>query len=237
MTKRQDSKGLHCSNGSQGEKPDRFARGRKRMLTYDLMGRDITAPSVLKVMEEVQRQDFVPAAYQAQAYDDGPLPIGLGQTISQPYIVALMTQELHVNKDCEVLEIGTGSGYQTAVLCRLAKKVYTIERLAQLSESAQTVLKGLGIGNVEFHVGDGSCGWPQPRTFDRVMITASVPNLPQPVAEQLAEGGIIVAPIGYGGVQQLMAFEKKGQKLIEKMLCGCRFVKLIGEHAFDETED
>ncbi|UCF44098.1 MAG: protein-L-isoaspartate(D-aspartate) O-methyltransferase, partial [Planctomycetota bacterium] len=209
----------------------------ERMLTYDLMGRDITDPSVLRVMGEIQRQDFVPAAYEAQAYDDGPLPIGLGQTISQPYIVALMTQELHLNHDCEVLEIGTGSGYQTAVLSRLAKKVYTIERLAQLSESAQTVLKGLGIMNVEFHVGDGSCGWPQPRTFDRVMITAGVPNLPQPVTEQLAEGGIIVAPLGYGGVQQLMAFEKKGQKLIEKMLCGCRFVKLIGEHAFDETED
>jgi protein-L-isoaspartate(D-aspartate) O-methyltransferase len=201
------------------------------------MGRDITNPSVLKVMEEVQRQDFVPAAYQAQAYDDGPLPIGLNQTISQPYIVALMTQELHVNEDCEVLEIGTGSGYQTAVLCRLAKKVYTIERLAQLSESAQAIFKRLGISNVEFYVGDGSCGWPQAHTFDRIMITASVPNLPQPVVEQLAEGGVIVAPIGYGGVQQLMVFEKKGQKLIERMLCGCRFVKLIGEHAFDETED
>jgi protein-L-isoaspartate(D-aspartate) O-methyltransferase len=207
------------------------------MLTYDLMGRDITDHSVLRVMEEIQRQDFVPAAYQTQAYDDGPLPIGLGQTISQPYIVALMTQELRVGKDSEVLEIGTGSGYQTAVLCRLVKKVYTVERFAQLSESAQAVLSRLGITNVEFHVGDGSCGWPQHRTFDRVMITASVPNLPQPVVEQLAEGGIIVAPLGYGGVQQLMAFEKKGQRLIEKMLCGCRFVKLIGEHAFDETED
>ncbi len=237
MTERQDSKGPHSSESSQGEKPDRFVRARKRMLTYDLMGRDITDPSVLRVMEEVQRQDFVPAPYQTQAYEDGPLPIGLNQTISQPYIVALMTQELHVNEDCEVLEIGTGSGYQTAVLCRLAKKVYTIERLAQLSESAQAVLSRLGITNVEFHVGDGSCGWPQPHAFDRIMITASVPNLPQPVVAQLAEGGVIVAPIGYGGVQQLMAFEKKGQKLIEKMLCGCRFVKLIGEHAFDETED
>jgi len=237
MTERQDSKGLHSSKSSQGEKPDRFARARKRMLTYDLMGRDITDPLVLRVMGEIQRQDFVPPAYQAQAYDDGPLPIGLGQTISQPYIVALMTQELHVNDDREVLEIGTGSGYQTAVLCRLAKKVYTIERLAQLSESAQTVLKRLGIRNVEFHVGDGSCGWPQDHTFDRVMITASVPNLPQPVVEQLTEGGFIVAPLGYGGVQQLMAFEKKGERLIEKMICGCRFVKLLGKYAFDETED
>jgi protein-L-isoaspartate(D-aspartate) O-methyltransferase len=237
MTERQDSKGPHSSKSSQGEKPDRFARARKRMLTYDLMGRDITDPSVLRVMEEIQRQDFVPAAYQAQAYEDGPLPIGLNQTISQPYIVALMTQELHVNEDCEVLEIGTGSGYQTAVLCRLVKKVYTVERFAQLSESAQTILKTLGITNVEFYVGDGSCGWPQDHTFDRVMITASVPNLPQPVMEQLAEGGVIVAPIGYGGVQQLMAFEKKGQRLTERMLCGCRFVKLLGKYAFDETED
>jgi len=214
-----------------------YRLARERMVQDQLVQRGIKDRRVLEAMGKVPRDLFIEEALIGEAYNDHPLPIGHKQTISQPYIVALMTQELHVNEDCEVLEIGTGSGYQTAVLCRLAKKVYTIERLAQLSESAQAVLKGLGIRNVEFHVGDGSCGWPQDHTFDRVMITASVPNLPQPVVEQLTEGGFIVAPLGYGGVQQLMAFEKKGERLIEKMICGCRFVKLLGKYAFDETED
>ncbi|MHC4912661.1 MAG: protein-L-isoaspartate(D-aspartate) O-methyltransferase, partial [Planctomycetota bacterium] len=236
MNNHQNRQGLHSAKSSQGEKPDRFARARQHMLTRDLSGRDITDARILKVMGEIQRQEFVPQAYQAQAYDDGPLPIGLGQTISQPYIVALMTQQLHLAHDCEVLEIGTGSGYQTAVLSRLVKKVYTVERFAQLSESAQEILRRLGITNVEFYIGDGSCGWLHDRLFDRIMITASVPNVPQPLIDQLVEGGFIVAPVGYGGVQQLIAFEKKGQRLIEKMICGCRFVKLLGKYAFDETD-
>jgi protein-L-isoaspartate(D-aspartate) O-methyltransferase len=219
------------------EKKDRFAGVRERMLKWDLAGRDITDPAVLKVMEQVRREEFVPPAYQWQAYADGPLPIGMGQTISQPYIVALMTQELRLNPHCEVLEIGTGSGYQTAVLARLAKKVYTIERFAELSESAQAVLAKLGVKNVEFYIGDGSCGWPQKRTFDRIMVTASVPNVPQPLADQLADGGIIVAPVGAGAVQQLIACEKKKQRLVERVICGCRFVKLLGEYGFDEAED
>jgi protein-L-isoaspartate(D-aspartate) O-methyltransferase len=221
----------------KGEKKDRFVGVRERMLKWDLAGRDITDPAVLKVMEQVRREEFVPRAYQWQAYADGPLPIGMGQTISQPYIVALMTQELRLNPDCEVLEVGTGSGYQTAVLARLVKKVYTIERFAELSESAQAVLAKLGVKNVEFYIGDGSCGWPQKRTFDRIMVTAGVPNVPGPLADQLADGGIIVTPVGAGAVQQLIACEKKKQKLVERVICGCRFVKLFGEYGFDETED
>jgi protein-L-isoaspartate(D-aspartate) O-methyltransferase len=131
------------------ETEDKFAKVRERMLKWDLVGRDITDPDVLKVMSEIRREEFVPESHQSQAYDDGPLPIGMGQTISQPYIVALMTQELRLNADCEVLEIGTGSGYQTAILSKLAKKVYTVERFAELSESAQAVLGQLGVGNVE----------------------------------------------------------------------------------------
>ncbi len=142
------------------ENKDKFGVAREQMLRLDLKGRDITNPDVLKVMAEVQREEFVPESYFSQAYTDGPLPIGMGQTISQPYIVALMTQELRCNRNCEVLEIGTGSGYQTAVLSKLVKKVYTIERSTQLAESAQAVLGRLGISNVEFYVGDGSCGWP-----------------------------------------------------------------------------
>ena len=145
---------------------DKFIEARRRMIDCDLKGRGITEPGVIKVMSEIRREEFVPSSYQSQAYADGPLPIGMGQTISQPFIVALMTQELRLNSYCEILEIGTGSGYQTAILSKLAKKVYTIDRIGQLSESAQSVLGRLGISNVEFYVGDGSCGWPEQRSFD-----------------------------------------------------------------------
>ena len=221
------------------ENQDRFARARQHMLERDLQGRDITDPRVLKVMAEIPREEFIPQSYQSQAYADGPLPIGMGQTVSQPYIVALMTQELLVSRDCEVLEIGTGSGYQTAVLSSLVKKVYTIERFAQLSESAQAVLGRLGISNVEFYVGDGSCGWPEsglPASgyFDRIIITAAVPKVPEPLVKQLANGGLIVAPVGYEAVQQLVVCEKRADKFIERLICGCRFVKLLGEYGFEQ---
>ena len=229
------------------ENKDRFAGAHQQMVSRDLMGRDITNPDVLRVMGEIRREDFVPETYQSQAYADGPLPIGMGQTISQPYIVALMTQELRVNRDCEVLEIGTGSGYQTAVLSKLVEKVYTIERFGQLSESAQAVLGRLGISNVEFYIGDGSCGWPRQRwdpisqrmakwepCFDRIMITAAVPKMPLPLVEQLTEGGLIVAPVGYAGVQGLVVCEKKADKIVERAICDVRFVKLLGEYGFEE---
>jgi protein-L-isoaspartate(D-aspartate) O-methyltransferase len=216
------------------ESKDRFAKSREWMLKRDLMGRDITDPGVLGVMKEVRREEFVPSSYRSQAYFDGPLPVGMGQTISQPYIVALMTQELRLNPNCEVLEIGTGSGYQTAVLSKLAKKVYTIERFAQLSESAQAVLGRLDIGNVEFYIGDGSCGWPQKRSFDRIMITAAVPKIPQVLIDQLSEGGLIVAPVGGSGAQELIVGVKKEGRLTERVVCGVRFVKLIGECAFEQ---
>ncbi|MHC4528862.1 MAG: protein-L-isoaspartate(D-aspartate) O-methyltransferase [Planctomycetota bacterium] len=213
---------------------DRLAKTRERMLRRDLAGRDITDPDVLKAMGEVRREEFVPNDCKSQAYDDNPLPIGLDQTISQPYIVALMTQELRVNRDCEVLEIGTGSGYQTAILSRLAKKVYTIERFEDLARSARAVLDGLGFDNVEFCIGDGSCGWPAERIFDRIMITAAVPKMPQPLVEQLAEGGLLVGPVGGGAVQELVVCEKRLHKMIERIVCSCRFVKLFGEHAFEQ---
>ncbi|UCG47697.1 MAG: protein-L-isoaspartate(D-aspartate) O-methyltransferase [Phycisphaerales bacterium] len=213
---------------------DRFAAARERMLRWHLRGRDITDPRVLAAMAEVPREDFVPPSHLSQAYADGPLPIGAGQTISQPYIVALMTQELRVTGDCEVLEIGTGSGYQTAVLARLAGKVYTIERFAELSQSARAVLAGLGISNVEFHVGDGSCGWPEQRSFDRIMITAAVPQVPSPLTKQIVDGGTIVAPVGSGSVQQLVAFEKTPDQLIGRFICDVRFVRVLGLYGFEE---
>jgi protein-L-isoaspartate(D-aspartate) O-methyltransferase len=203
----------------------KFAKARNRMVNRDLRGRDITDPSLLAIMAEVPREQFLPESYRSLAYNDGPLPIGNDQTISQPYIVALMTQELRINQDCVVLEIGTGSGYQTAVLSRLAKKVYTIERFAELSESARTVLNRLDVDNVEFCVGDGSCGWPASRLppsgfFDRIMITAAVPNIPEPVAGQLVDGGLIIAPVGGTSVQELIVGEKRAGKIVERLICG-----------------
>ena len=218
---------------------DKFSAARQRMLRWDLKGRDITDPRVLSAMMEVPREEFIPESYRMQAYADGPLPIGSNQTISQPYIVALMTQELRVDSEYEVLEIGTGSGYQTAVLSKLVKKVYTIERFSELAESARAVLERLGISNVEFYVGDGSGGWPASRLppsgcFDRIMITAAVPELSKPLAGQLVDGGLIVAPVGGRSVQELVACEKKGDNLIGRVICDVRFVRLIGRHGFEQ---
>ncbi len=205
---------------------------RERMLRHDLRGRDITDPEVLRVMAEIPREEFVPPEDRWRAYANGPLPIGEGQTISQPYIVALMTQVLRVDRDCDVLEVGTGSGYQTAILARLARRVFTIERSPDLSAGAQAVLRKLAIDNVEFRVGDGSLGWPEERTFARITITAAVPGFPPPLVTQLAEAGIMVAPVGGSGGQELAVAEKYHGKLIEKYICGCRFVRLIGEYGF-----
>ncbi len=207
------------------------------MLKYDLKGRGITDHRILKVMAEIPRENFVPVTHRSQSYKDGPLPIGLEQTISQPYIVALMTQELHISKDCIVLEIGTGSGYQTAILSRLAKKVYTIERLEELSQKARAVLVNSGYDNIEFYVGDGSEGWPvsnlpEKGFFDRIMVTASVPTIPKPLINQLAYGGLMVIPVGYSDIQELILFEKREDKIIERNICDVRFVKLFGKYGF-----
>jgi len=228
---------IEVMHGRQGK--DKFSTAKEQMLRWDLKGRDITDPRVLAVMAEVPREEFILPSYRSQAYSDGPLPIGNDQTISQPYIVALMTQELRVDPESEVLEIGTGSGYQTAVLSKLVKKVYTIERFCELADSAQEVLSKLGIGNVEFYVGDGSSGWPASRLppagcFDRIMITAGVPDIPEPLIGQLVNGGLIVAPVGGRGVQGLVACEKKSDKLISRAICDVRFVRLIGKYGFEQ---
>ena len=213
---------------------DKFAKARQYMIDHDLRGRDITDPQVLKVMAEIPREEFVTEKYLPQAYSDGPLPIGCGQTISQPYIVALMTQELKITKDCEVLEIGTGCGYQTAVLAKLARRVYTIERFNQLSEPAQANLGILNITNVEFYIGDGSGGWPKPKKFDRIIVTAALPKIPPPLEEQLADGGRLVAPVGDGFVQRLLLCEKKPVGITESVICDVRFVKILGEYGFEQ---
>jgi protein-L-isoaspartate(D-aspartate) O-methyltransferase len=228
---------IEAMHGRQSK--DKFSTARERMLRWNLRGRDITDPRVLAVMAEVPREEFIAQSYRSQAYGDGPLPIGMDQTISQPYIVALMTQELQVDSECEVLEVGTGSGYQTAVLSKLVKKVYTIERFSDLADSARAVLGKLGISNVEFYVGDGSNGWPASQLpasgyFDRIMITAGVPKIPEPLAGQLVDGGLIVAPVGGRTVQGLVTCEKKADKLITRAICDVRFVRLIGKHGFEQ---
>ena len=219
---------------TEANEKDIFAQHRQEMVRLHLKGRDIMDSAVLKVMGEVQRQNFVPPQDASQAYADSPVPIGLGQTISQPYIVALMTQELRITPSCEVLEIGTGSGYQTAVLAKLAKKVYTIERYEALLQRAMATLSELGIENVEFFLGDGTCGWPGEKKFDRIIITAAVANMPQPLIDQLADGGVAVAPLGPWPVQDLVVIRKKDGKLTRHKICGCRFVRLIGKYGYDE---
>ncbi len=212
----------------------RFGMERAAMVQVQLKGRGISDSRVLEVMGRIPREEFVPVKYIAEAYEDRPLPIGMGQTISQPYIVALMTQELKVDAGCDVLELGTGCGYQAAILAKLAKKVYSVDRLGQLSETAQAVLGRLGIDNVEYFVGDGSKGWYEDRQFDRIMATAALPKLPQVLADQLKDGGRIVAPVGGEFAQDLVLYEKTGDDLRQSVLCGCRFVKLIGKYGFNK---
>jgi protein-L-isoaspartate(D-aspartate) O-methyltransferase len=213
---------------------ERFEYQRQRMVDNQLGRRGIKDQRVLDAMGQIPREAFMAEKYQDRAYDDSPCPIGMGQTISQPYIVALMTEKLNISDDCEVLELGTGCGYQTAVLAKLARRVYTIERHNQLAEAAQANLAGLGIDNVEFCIGDGTKGWPRDRQFDRIIITAAAAKLPGSIIDQLAEDGIIVAPIGQRTSQNLIQFHKRGDELVEKYICGCRFVSLIGDEGFTE---
>jgi protein-L-isoaspartate(D-aspartate) O-methyltransferase len=218
----------------QANEKDKFAAQREAMVLTQLKSRDITNPAVLNAMTQIPREKFILAEYLDEAYYDGPLSIGSGQTISQPYIVALMTQELKIDKNCEVLEIGTGSGYQTAILAKLAKEIYTIERIENLFATAQKTLGDLNILNVRFHIGDGTCGWPEVKQFDRIIITAAAPQMPQPLAEQLKIGGLAVLPLGGEYAQELVTMEKTGDGLKSKSVCGCRFVRLIGKFGYTE---
>lgn len=201
----------------------------QRHLRETLEQRGIIDPRVLDAIQETRRDLFVPEALRYAAYDDDALPIGEGQTISQPYIVALMTEELRLSGVETVLEIGTGSGYQTAILSRLAARVVTIERLERLSQSARRILDELGATNVEYLVGDGTLGNSDRGPYDRVIVTASAPAVPEPLYEQLKPGGRIVAPIGDEQSQELVAVEKTVAGPRVTPLCACRFVKLIGK--------
>lgn len=187
---------------------------------------------VLHAMRTVPRERFVPQSQQDVAYYDGALPIGEGQTISQPFVVAHMTESLRLVDTDKVLEIGTGSGYQTAILSLLVREIYTVERLAWLSEQAQSTLKAIGYQNVFFRVGDGSLGWPQAAPFDAILVTCAAPSVPPPLIEQLADHGRLVVPVGPRGYQDLVLVRKSGTEVIQERLSPVAFVPLIGEHGW-----
>ena len=216
------------------EKVDLYRLARERMVETQIKARGIKDERVLKAMLKVPRHLFVDEALRDQAYGDFPLPIGEGQTISQPYIVALMTEALELKGNERVLEIGTGSGYQTAILAELALWVYTIERFQALLERAKKVLKELGYKNISFKLDDGTLGWKEAAPFDAIIVTAASPDIPLPLVEQLAEGGRMVIPIGDEFSQTLIKGVKKGGKLHTKALEPVRFVKLVGAYGFKE---
>jgi len=216
------------------EKVDLYRLARERMVETQIKARGIKDERVLKAMLKVPRHLFVDEALRDQAYGDFPLPIGEGQTISQPYIVALMTEALELKGNERVLEVGTGSGYQTAILAELALWVYTIERFFTLLERAKKVLTELGYKNISFKLDDGTLGWKEVAPFDAIIVTAASPDIPPPLVEQLSEGGRIVIPVGDEFSQTLIKGVKKGGKLHTKALESVRFVKLVGAYGFKE---
>jgi protein-L-isoaspartate(D-aspartate) O-methyltransferase len=205
---------------------------RKTMVERQIASRGIHDRRVLAAMEEIPRHLFIPPPYDRAAYDDNPLPIGNGQTISQPYIVALMTELLHPKETDRMLEIGAGSGYQAAVLSRLIRHLTTIERISHVATLARANLKAIGITNVAVIEGDGTKGYPANAPYDGIIITAATPEIPKPLIEQLAEGGSIVAPLGGLDLQELVAIRKTHGSLTREFHGGVRFVPLIGEHGW-----
>ena len=204
-----------------------YTRLRERMVREQLQGRDITDERVLAAMRKVPRHEFVPPEFREAAYNDNALPLKMGQTISQPYIVAYMTQALELQGSERVLEIGTGSGYQTAVLAEIVPEVYTIEILPELSDYARSILQRLGYRNIYFRVGDGYLGWPEKAPFDRIIVTAAPASVPQPLLDQLAEGGRMVIPIGTFD-QELVVYEKTKSGIKKRSMIPVRFVPMTG---------
>lgn len=212
----------HCSENS-------YEQQRKQMVSRQLQGRDIDDAAVLKAMTTVPRHLFVPLNLRDLAYQDSPLPIGHDQTISQPYIVALMSQLLSVKPGDKVLEIGTGSGYQAAVLAEMGTDVFTIEIIPELGVQAEKLLHSLGYGSVKVKIGDGYLGWPENAPFDAVIVTCAPTAIPEPLKDQLAEGGRMVIPVGESGFQELLLLTKKKGKIIQQKTIDVRFVPMVDE--------
>jgi protein-L-isoaspartate(D-aspartate) O-methyltransferase len=216
-------------NGSQGGS---FTEERRMMVESQIRKRGVTDERVLLAMATVQRHEFVPATWLSKAYADEPLPIGYGQTISQPYIVAAMVASLALTGSEIVLEIGTGCGYQAAIVSLLAREVHTVELLPDLAQTAAERLRRLGYANVHVHCGDGTLGWPESSPYDAILIAAAAPTVPEPLLQQLAEGGRLIAPVGEEDKQELQLITKREGKLPVKQRGPCRFVPLMGEHGW-----
>jgi protein-L-isoaspartate(D-aspartate) O-methyltransferase len=213
---------------------DPWQAARDQMVETQIGARGIRDERVLSAMRRVPRHIFVPEKARAAAYGDYPLPIGHGQTISQPYIVAMMTTLLQINPDDRVLEIGAGSGYQAAILGTLAKEVVSIERIPEVALLAQENLSASGISNVRVIVGDGTLGYPDRAPYDGVLITASTPSVPPPLIDQLVEGGRLVAPVGSRDLQELIRLTRKGSDITREFFGGVMFVPLVGEHGWEQ---
>lgn len=215
-----------ASKGKKMNNIDEYFQKRLEMVEYQLKGRDIVDQKVIDAMLKVERHKFVPKEYEHLAYIDEPLPIGYGQTISQPYIVALMTQLLELQSSDKVLEIGTGSGYQAAILAELCKEVYTIEIIPELAQRAEKLLKELGYKNIFVKIGDGYYGWPEHAPFDKIIVTCAPKEIPQKLVEQLKDGGKMVLPVG-DIFQELIVVEKQGGMIFKKSIIPVRFVPMI----------
>lgn len=224
--------GPMTSTGKRKKVSDRYATARERMVQEQLLTRDIHDARTLDAMLEVPRHLFVDDAMRARAYGDYPLPIAAGQTISQPYIVAFMTQALQLQGHERVLEIGTGSGYQAAVLSRLCQQVYTVERINTLLATARKVFDGLRYYNIVGKLDDGTMGWPEYAPYDAIIVTAGGPAIPEPLIDQLADPGRLIIPVGNQDVQELQLLTKVGGEVQVENLASVRFVDLIGEHGW-----
>lgn len=211
---------------------DPFEVARRRMVAEQLVKKGIADQRVLDAMGRVPRQEFVSKGMECQAYEDRPLQMELGQTISQPLIVALMTEELLKRPCKKVLEIGTGSGYQAAILAELVEQVYSIERLKELSLRARKVLYKLRYDNIKLRIGDGTLGWPEEAPFDGIIVTAGAPCIPEDLIEQLGDGGRLIIPVGGEELQRLEVVTKRGAGYDKETLTSCRFVKLVGKQGW-----
>ena len=209
-----------------------FSQLRNTMIDKQLIARSISDEQVIRAIRDVHREEFVSSDLRDMAYNDCPLPLAKDQTISQPYMVALMTQLLSLKKTDKVLEVGTGSGYQAAILSKIARKVYSVERFAELTRQAEANLKKLQINSIELICGDGSCGLKDKAPFDAILVTAAAPRAPEELINQLSNGGRLVVPVGEMHIQRILKVEKQGKKIIKNYYGTCVFVPLVGKQGW-----